>query len=156
MIGSNTCNLQIAISLDFRCTSGCCVAPGRDSKQKDVHSWDLSGTYFVAAVEQVKSISRPMLGEGCLTRSLPWAVSAEVKALQHAGCSTQVCGATHHFTKVIGAEVHASRPPVDLVIVQAGPANGGCVEDRCHVHKVVQQKVVEEGLIPVLQSCSAT
>lgn len=82
-------------------------------------------------------------------------LSAEVKALRRAGCSPQVSGATHHFTQVIGAEVHASRPPVDFVIIEAGPANGGCVEDWCHVHKVVQQQVVEEGLIPILHSCLA-
>lgn len=56
----------------------------------------------------------------------------------------------HHFSNVLRAEVHATRPPVHLVVVEAGPAHGWCVDDGCHVHKVVEQHVVEQGLITVL------
>ena len=56
----------------------------------------------------------------------------------------------HHFVFVIGAKEHAPRPPVQLVVVEACPANCGGVYNGGHLCEVVQQDLVEEGLIPVL------
>ena len=56
----------------------------------------------------------------------------------------------HHFVLVIGAEEHAPWPPIELVVVETGPANSGGVYNGSHLCEVIQQHFVEEGLIPVL------
>ena len=82
--------------------------------------------------------------------------SPVTKCLCIAAGRTTCIGDTHHFTHVLRGEVHASRPPIDLVVVQAGPTHSGCVQNGCHVHKVVQQQIIEEGLIAVLHSYSSS
>ena len=57
---------------------------------------------------------------------------------------------SHHFILVIGTEEHASWPPVQLVIVQAGPADCRSVYDWSHLSEVVQQHFVKEGFVSVL------
>lgn len=39
----------------------------------------------------------------------------------------------HHFILVIGAEEHAPRPPVELVVVEACPADCGSVHNGRHL-----------------------
>ena len=45
---------------------------------------------------------------------------------------------THHLTLVLGREVHAARPAVQLVVVQAGPAHGGGV---CRLNMLSSDKL---------------
>ena len=66
---------------------------------------------------------------------------------------TQLCLLTllpYHFVFIIGAEKHAAWPPVELVIVEAGPADCWGVHDGSHLCEVVQQHFIKKGLIPVL------
>ena len=63
----------------------------------------------------------------------------------------QVGQQAYHFVFVCCTEEHASRPPVQLVVIQASPAHSGSVHDGRHLCKVIQQHLIEQGLIPILQ-----
>ena len=56
-----------------------------------------------------------------------------------------------HLVPVLGGEVHASRPTVDVGEILAGPAHGGRVDDGRHFYEVGHEDRVEEGLIAILQ-----
>ncbi len=63
----------------------------------------------------------------------------------------------HHFILVICTKEHASGPAVQLVVVEACPAYCRSVHNGRHGGEVVQQHLVEQGLIAILQQhCSIT
>lgn len=66
------------------------------------------------------------------------------------GCTGPIPHHGVHLALVLGAEEHATWPPVQFVVIEAGPAHRGGVHDGRHLRKVVQQHPVEQRLVPIL------